>query len=116
MVIKSHEGIVSGQAFTLYVALEDDSIIGTCRVRHDWKRHWVTDLHVSESMRGRGIGSKLLKLATANLDGAVIVSVETNNRNLRSFYRRAGYSPVRGMTIQQVYKVEGEELWLKKAN
>lgn len=116
MVITKHEGIVSGQAFTLYVALEDDNIIGTCRVRHDDKRHWVTDLHVAGSMRGRGIGSKLLKAATANLDGAVIVSVETNNRSLRSFYRRAGYIPVRGMTIQQVYKGEGEELWLNKAS
>src|SRR3954462_4176003 len=49
----------------LYVGREDDSVVASVMVGHDGYRGWIYKLAVSEDLRGRGYGRKLVQFAEA---------------------------------------------------
>jgi GNAT superfamily N-acetyltransferase len=103
----------SRDGFQLVAAVEDEKIAGIMgyRILFDFvhgKHLYIDDLVTTESMRGRGIGAKLLKEAEriAKDHGCVALRLCTGTANERAktFYQREGWS-LRSVAYKK--KVEG---------
>jgi GNAT superfamily N-acetyltransferase len=73
---------------------ESDEIMGGLYGRTFFSHLWVELLFVPESMRGIGIGRKLMTLAEAEAvqRGCRAVALDTFSFQARGFYERLGYS------------------------
>jgi ribosomal protein S18 acetylase RimI-like enzyme len=56
-----------------FLAIDDDTLVGTIMAGHDAKRGYIQHLAVADSMRNAGIGAKLLELCLAALKAEGIV-------------------------------------------
>jgi ribosomal protein S18 acetylase RimI-like enzyme len=81
---------------TVFVALEDDRWVGMVACRPRDGSAWLTALWVDPTMRGGGVGLRLVEAVAewAHEHGcaAVELSVTTNNASAYAFYARAGFA------------------------
>ncbi len=80
----------------LFVAVEDEQVLGTALVGYDGHRGWIYSMAVKPDRRGEGIGTQLLHHAEAELKrlGCVKINLQimAENEEVRAFYERNGYS------------------------
>lgn len=79
----------------------------------DYNPHWglghVALLHVSEEVRGQGIGAKLMKLAEefVKANGCEVMTVETPTWQAEGFYEQIGYREI-GRTALPKVSIDGD--------
>ena len=80
-------------ACQLLVARFDEQVIGMIRVTHVGRTIWLNSFVVRKSLRGRGIGRRVLVTALRALEGEnrVLLEVETDNKNALALYRSVGF-------------------------
>ncbi|HQB89101.1 MAG TPA: GNAT family acetyltransferase [Treponemataceae bacterium] len=80
----------------LYVALEDDTVIGTVMVGYDGHRGWIYSLAVAPAFRKRGVATELLRHAEQALaaKGCMKINLQIleSNEQVKEFYLKNGYS------------------------
>ena len=80
----------------LFVAEEDNLIIGTVMAGFDGHRGWIYSLAVNPDFRRKGIGSQLMKKAINELKSLgclkVNLQIEKDNFDVVSFYEKIGFS------------------------
>ncbi|WP_107840041.1 GNAT family N-acetyltransferase [Metasolibacillus meyeri] len=85
----------------LWVAVIEDTVVGTVTTREEGEAQWLTALAVHPQYMGRGIGSALLKwVQQLAFDGGqqhVLLDVEIDNAHALSIYEKAGF--VKSMQI-----------------
>jgi ribosomal protein S18 acetylase RimI-like enzyme len=93
------EKIIKG-SHCFVAALEDDQIIGMGRAISDRASDaYIQDVTVSDSYRGRGIGSEIIKQLISRLhaDGLGWIGLIAE-KNSRAFYERLGFDPMSDAT------------------
>ena len=92
-------------ACQLLVARIDEQVIGMIRVTHVGKTIWLNSFVILESLRGRGIGRRVLVTALHALEreNRVLLEVETDNKNALALYRSVGF---RETTTYRYYRHE----------
>jgi N-acetylglutamate synthase-like GNAT family acetyltransferase len=108
---------IEGKGRRLFIAIEADRIIGFAATRRiNTSDIELAGVVVLQSRIGEGIGTRLLRLATAAASEAgysrMQVRTETTNDAARSFYEASGFT-LGGTTIEQVdvTDVAVWELW-----
>ena len=95
-----------GTASAILVAEDAGTLAGTVMVGHDGHRGWVYYLAVLPSMRGRGIGSALLRQAEVWLRNRGVwklnVMIRDDNVSALGFYDRLGYARSSVICLQKV--------------
>jgi len=80
----------------LFVALADNTVIGTIMAGYDGHRGWIYSVAVSPSHRRHGIGSQLVAHAERALiaKGAVKINLQVmqGNETVITFYESLGFS------------------------
>lgn len=82
----------------LWVAEEEERIVGAVLATHDFRKGWINRLAVDASMRRRGVGMRLARLALDYLhkDCNLLISailIEGDNRESRALFSRLGFKP-----------------------
>jgi ribosomal protein S18 acetylase RimI-like enzyme len=93
------EKIIKG-SHCFVAAQEDDRIIGMGRAISDRASDaYIQDVTVSDSYRGRGIGSEIIKQLISRLhaDGLGWIGLIAE-KNSRAFYERLGFDPMSDAT------------------
>ena len=79
-----------------FVALADNSVVGTVMAGYDGHRGWIYSLAVSPSHRRQGIGSQLVAAAEQALTakGCVKINLQIlmGNEAVTGFYESLGYA------------------------
>src|SRR3989442_5340986 len=79
----------------IFVAVEDDRIVGTAIAGYDGHRGWLYSVAVDESMRRKRVGSELIRHAVDLLRGLgcvkVKLQVRTTNAAVVAFYQSLGF-------------------------
>ena len=79
----------------IFVAVEDDRIVGTAIAGYDGHRGWLYSVAVDESMRRKRVGSELIRHAVDLLRGLgcvkVNLQVRTTNAAVVAFYQSLGF-------------------------
>jgi ribosomal protein S18 acetylase RimI-like enzyme len=86
---------LSTPPFHAWVALEEETIIGFCIVKHDEYENLVQALYVLPEFQGRRVGRRLLQ-AVLDWFGAekdVVLYVAAYNEKAIAFYRTFGFVP-----------------------
>ncbi len=83
------------------IAMEDKKVVGAVRVLTDFSRHaFIVDMIVEEGYRKQGIGTKLIRVVTEELNKSSVwlVSLATDPKNpaLVEFYKKCGFEPLEG--------------------
>ena len=94
------ESFESGTA--ILVAVDGNDVpIGKVHVKVDGEAAWIEAAGVAPELRGRGIGTALMRAAEAFASGygsaAAELGVEDTNRDARRLYERLGYRSVARM-------------------
>lgn len=80
----------------IFVAEEDEQLIGSCMAGYDGHRGWLYSVGVAESSRRRSVGTKLVEYALAALKGIgcikVNLQIRSTNVEVASFYKSLGFS------------------------
>ena len=82
----------------VFVAKQQEQVVGTVTLVEDGKTLWVTALATDPGKQGQGIGSALLTFSQA--EGmrrsceSVMLDVEIDNNKALSVYEKAGFKPV----------------------
>ena len=83
------------EELVLWVAIENDAVVGTVTTRKEGDAQWVTVLAVHPKYGGRGIGTALLnsvkKLAFDGGEKHVLLDVELDNNRALVIYEKAGF-------------------------
>lgn len=81
------------QPVKLVARADDGSVVGGLLGHTKWRWMYVSKLWVAESVRGEGVGSKLMVTAEtlARARGCTDVSLDTFEFQARPFYERLGY-------------------------
>jgi ribosomal protein S18 acetylase RimI-like enzyme len=86
---------MNGPASTILAAVDGEHLVGTAMVGHDGHRGWVYYLAVSPSMRGRGLGARLMAAGETWLRELgvpkVQLMVRRTNQGVKEFYHHLGY-------------------------
>lgn len=89
---------VSNPSRHVFVAKNQQEVVGTVTVVEENKILWVTALATEPSHQGQGIGSALLAFAKAEgqrmVCEAVMLDVEIDNDKALSVYEKAGFKPI----------------------
>jgi len=79
-----------------FVAVAEDSVVGTIMAGYDGHRGWIYSVAVSPQWRKRGIGSRLVRHAEAALIGKGCVKINLQilggNESVAAFYASLGYA------------------------
>ncbi len=79
-----------------FVALSEDSVVGTVMAGYDGHRGWIYSLAVAPECRKSGIGTALLAHAEKALEGLGCVKINLQiveeNKDVQTFYIRNGYT------------------------
>ncbi|MFQ5784720.1 MAG: GNAT family acetyltransferase [Alphaproteobacteria bacterium] len=79
----------------LFVAQDDDTVVGTVMAGHDGHRGWIYYLAVAPARRGEGLGRRLVAHAERRLAELgvrkVNLMIREHNAGVRAFYERLGY-------------------------
>ena len=84
--------LLPGHDVRVAVGLEDD---GALRGVIALSPGWVDHLYIATSEQGRGVGSRLLRLAQGNAADALQLWAFQRNTRARDFYERRGFVEVR---------------------
>jgi len=76
------------------VAVVDGAIAGFMSVSPALECSWITHLYLHPDSIGRGIGTRLLKLALRELPPPIRLYTFQENRRARNFYERRGFRAV----------------------
>jgi ribosomal protein S18 acetylase RimI-like enzyme len=80
----------------LFVAMQDDRVVGTVMAGYDGHRGWIYSLAVQPEDRTAGIGSALLNHAEHALSARgclkVNLQIVANNSAVQQFYEANGYT------------------------
>ena len=83
------------EGLVLWVAVENDAVVGTVTTRKEGDAQWVTALAVHPKYSGRGIGTALLnsvkQLAFNGQEKRVLLDVELENNRALVVYEKAGF-------------------------
>jgi len=86
---------INGVTSEVFISEIEYVINGTVMCGYDGHRGWIYYLAVSESERGRGVGSALLQKCEEWLAsiGApkILLMVRSSNHSVQEFYSKAGY-------------------------
>ena len=78
-----------------FVALDDQTVVGTVMAGYDGHRGWIYSLAVDSAHRGRGLGSELLAVAERHLSARgcmkINVQIVAGNNKVEHFYRANGF-------------------------
>jgi len=89
------EGKVKFNDGLLFVAEDDDSIIGTVMGGYDGHRGWIYSLAVKPEFRELGVGTRLIQgiLEELKTKGCLKVNLQVlgSNRQVVEFYRKNGF-------------------------
>jgi ribosomal protein S18 acetylase RimI-like enzyme len=82
----------------LWVAEADGQIVGAVLATHDFRKGWINHLAVDRSMRRRGLGMRLAKIAQDYLrnDCNLLISailIEGDNPESHALFSRLGFKP-----------------------
>ena len=88
-------GPLNMERFVLSVRGEDDALLGGLVAMQYWNGMFIDLLWLHENLRGRGIGTELMRRAEASLEarGGEIVFLSTWSFQAPGFYEKLGYSP-----------------------
>jgi ribosomal protein S18 acetylase RimI-like enzyme len=79
----------------LWVAVEEDGIVGTVMAGYDGHRGWIYSLAVDARHRRRGLGTALVRFAEEELKrrGCMKINLQllASNAETMAFYQRLGY-------------------------
>ena len=79
-----------------FVALSEDTVVGTIMAGYDGHRGWIYSVAVSPAHRRQGVGSQLVRFAEQALaeKGCVKINLQImdGNENVTAFYARLGFS------------------------
>ena len=79
----------------LFVAVDDDVVVGSIMGGYDGHRGWIYSLAVYKNHRGKGLGSMLLRHVEGELikKGAVKINLQiiSSNSEVVDFYNKNGY-------------------------
>ena len=80
----------------LFVAVEDDQVLGSIMAGYDGHRGWLYSVAVREDAKRRGIGTALVQTAEAALRALgcpkINLQVRSTNAAVIDFYKRLGFS------------------------
>ncbi|GAA1172284.1 GNAT family acetyltransferase [Nesterenkonia xinjiangensis] len=80
-----------------------EELLGTVMVGHDGHRGWIYYLAVPVTLRGQGIGERLVRAAETWLQERgipkLMLMVRRENTTVREFYDRLGYSEQEVVTL-----------------
>jgi ribosomal protein S18 acetylase RimI-like enzyme len=85
---------VAEQPDLLFVAVDDDAVIGSIMAGYDGHRGWLYSVAVSKDRRGEGIGRALVAHAEQALrdKGCIKVNLQVREGNpVAGFYEKLGY-------------------------
>jgi ribosomal protein S18 acetylase RimI-like enzyme len=86
---------LAGATSTVLGTFDGEELVATVMVGHDGHRGWVYYLAVHPSMRGQGLGSRMMETAEDWLRERDVVKLNLMVRNSNSdalkFYERLGY-------------------------
>ena len=79
-----------------FVAIDNGDVVGTVLAGYDGHRGWIYSLAVDQTIRKRGLGSKLVQEAEDQLAvrGCLKINLQImeGNEQVQSFYRANGYA------------------------
>ena len=95
----------------IFVAAEQDHILGSVMVGFDGHRGWIYSLCVVPGQRKQGIGTALMDTALQELTGAgcrkVNLQVRGNNAAVVDFYTKLGFSVEDRISMGLVLPLDG---------
>ncbi|MFY9963658.1 MULTISPECIES: GNAT family N-acetyltransferase [unclassified Pseudomonas] len=77
-----------------WLVVEDDKVLGFCSLSQDRQALYIRELHLLESERGRGVGSKVLELLAAWADERRLPLLRLTvfkSNPAQALYRRRGF-------------------------
>jgi GNAT superfamily N-acetyltransferase len=77
-----------------HVAVEGSVIVGMMALSRDDVYGWIDQLYLHPEAVGRGIGSRLLEKAKAELKPPIRLYTFQANQGARRFYERHGFKPI----------------------
>jgi GNAT superfamily N-acetyltransferase len=87
----------------LFVAVDDEHVVGTVMAGYDGHRGWIYALAVLPRRRGEGIGSALLDFAERRLAelGCVKINLQIaeGNESIEAYYLGKGYATERRISM-----------------
>ena len=91
---EAHAGPRNAERFVLAVRAPGGALLGGLAAMYGWNGMFVDYLWVHESLRGRGIGTELLRQAESALRerGGEIVFLSTYSFQAPAFYEKLGYT------------------------
>lgn len=117
---KYRERFLKGSSANIWVAKENDQVIGYTAAVKNKDGHRIWKLYVAEDKQGQGVGSKLLKQAENWLgyNEPIWLGIAVYDRAALGFYARHGYRPTGILpesqtTIHATGKVIPETLLIK---
>lgn len=95
----------------IWVAKVDGRIVGYCTVRKTKNYGVIEALYILPEYQKSGIGGKLLKLATENLNGMdITLTVASTNMNAISFYEHFGFKIFEEIQESDLPAIQGVKL------
>lgn len=94
------ERLLADESFCLFVAEENGTVTGmltlTCCATLSRDKHWIEDVIVDESQRGKGIGRALLRAAVAHVrkngpKDTIYLTSNPSRVSARALYRSEGF-------------------------
>lgn len=86
---------IAGPTSTVSGGFDDDRMVATVMIGHDGHRGWVYYLSVDPTVRGRGVGTQMMRDAEAWLRDQGVAKLNLMVRHSNSvavkFYERLGY-------------------------
>ena len=80
----------------IFVADENDRIMGACMAGYDGHRGWLYAVAVAKDQRRRGVGQNLIEGAMDSLKGLgcikVNLQIRVSNHEVRAFYESLGFA------------------------
>lgn len=85
----------AGEISQVFVAKENDAVVGFCSVRIREDENHISSLYVAKSYQGKGCGKKLMQRAIDWFDNKneILVLVASYNERAIAFYRKFGFVP-----------------------
>ncbi len=97
-----------------FVAIVDQSVVGTVMAGYDGHRGWIYSIAVSSDYRKQGLGSKLLSFAEEKLlnIGCMKINLQImeGNETVEKFYLSNGYQTEKRISMGKKFKQNIKEI------
>ena len=92
-----------------YVFLENDEVIGYSMLAHSFSTEfglpcvWIEDIYISDSYRGRGIGTKFFEFLDERYKGSILrLEAEHENKNAVHLYEKSGFDVLPYLEMKKI--------------